>query len=149
MWVSVCFLKRLPGIPGSPGLWTRQRPGGMELLDVAGPGHFAHRDVLGSRESGVDRAAAGESTRELLADRGSYGLEFRDGDELDTDIWDRLYGGMGRISRVARRPGNEFLRCCDLLRACRYCKRPGPEPVGVLSETGIRGQGEADSVGDV
>src|SRR5712672_361440 len=105
MWVSVCFLKRLPGIPGSPGLWTRQRPGGMELLDVAGPGHFAHRDVLGSRESGVDRAAAGESTRELLADRGSYGLEFRDGDELDTDIWDRLYGGMGRISRVDRRQG--------------------------------------------
>src|SRR5438046_4241699 len=160
--------------------------GGIKLLDVAGPGHFAHRDVLGSRESVIDRATAGESTRELLADRGPYGLEFRDSDELDTDIWDRLYGGMGCISRVdrlqgelaerrgllvlgilverlarawrhigpailrsdefeimfARRPGDEFLRRCDLLRACWYCKRPGPEPVGVLSKTSIRGQGE-------
>src|SRR6266567_4399064 len=92
-------------MPGSPSLWTRQRPGRTELLDVAGLGHFAHRDVLGSRESVVDRTAAGESTRELLADRGPYGLEFRDVDELATDIWDRLYGGMGRISRVDRRQG--------------------------------------------
>jgi hypothetical protein len=41
-------------MPGNPGLWTPQRPGGIKLLDVAGPGHFAHRDVLGSRESVID-----------------------------------------------------------------------------------------------
>jgi hypothetical protein len=73
-------------MPGSPSLWTRQGPGRSKLLDVAGLGHFADRDGLGSRESVVDRAAAGESTRELLADRGPDGLEFRDGDELDTDM---------------------------------------------------------------
>ena len=58
----------------------------LHVLTVKGAGV---QQAYVCRESVIDRVAAGESTRELLADRGPHGLEFRNGDELDTDIWDR------------------------------------------------------------